>query len=70
MILIREGPYKGKQAAYNGEVIYPNGRHAVFAVVMTGGSHDTWGGIPIELDAGVVDFLFPDNQRDIEDRRK
>lgn len=68
MILIKEGIYRGKRAAYNGEVIYPNGRHTVFAVVMTGGSHDTWGGIPIELDVRVVEYLLPDAERDIENR--
>jgi hypothetical protein len=55
--------YKGKKAKYSGEIIYPNGRHAVTAVIMTGGSHDTHGGLPIELDLTEVDFLFPENER-------
>ena len=60
--------YRGKQATYNGEIIHPNGRHTVFAVILTGSSHDSWGGIPIELDIEHIEFLFPNEDRDIEDR--
>lgn len=57
--------YKGKRAKYEGETIYPNGRHSVTAVVMTGGNNDRHGGIPIELDVADVDFLFSENNREI-----
>jgi hypothetical protein len=42
MIIKHTSPYyRGKQATYNGEIVYPNGRQTVYAVVMTGGNHDT-----------------------------
>lgn len=61
--------YKGRKAKYDGEVIYPNGRHAVSAIIMTGGKHDSWGGTPIELDLDEVEFLFPESGREVIDRR-
>ena len=57
--------YKGRTAKYAGEFIYRNGRHAVCAVILTGGKHDCHGGVPIELDVADVDLLFPEAERDI-----
>ena len=62
--------YKGRKAKYNGEIIFPNGRHAVFAVIMTGSKHDSHGGTPIELNLEDVEFLFDEKDRDISDKRE
>lgn len=70
LIRIKESAsyYKGKTAKYDGEITYPNGRHAVCAVIMNGSNHDCHGGFPIEMDIADVELLFPDSERDITNR--
>ena len=57
--------YKGKTAKYAGEVIYRNGRHAVCAVIMNGGKHDSHGGFLVEFALSEVEFLFPVEDREV-----
>ncbi len=61
---------KGKKVKYNGEFIYPNGRHVVSLIVMNGSNHDAHGGYPAEVNIEDVDFLFDESLRTIDDPYK
>jgi hypothetical protein len=62
--------FKGKKVVYLGEVIYPNGRHAISVLVKTGGLQDKSGGFPAELDPSEVDFSILRRERWVSDLRE
>lgn len=56
--------YKGKKAAYEYDMVYPNGNHVVHATMMTGAKTDTWGGVPMVFPIEEVEFLFDESERE------